>query len=100
MGSVITVKGKAETILAPEDDLRDLILEHMGSDARDLYDEVLWDAREEYLDDMEDPEDNPEAESYRNQLIDVMNELQEIVYASRLDRKRLERLWQSLHKSL
>ena len=32
---------RVQTIFNPEDDLRDLIQEYIGTDARDLYDEVL-----------------------------------------------------------
>lgn len=90
------------TILCPQDDLREIIDQDMGIEAARLYDEVISDLEIEYAGQNESDGDDYEkiADGYRNRLVDVMNELQEIVMQKRMNRRRLEKLWQQLNNEL
>ena len=112
MGSVIEIpriirqKKKTITVFDNADrDLRELIDEYLGSDAANLFDQVLEQERQSIMEEYgidEIPGDDYEAisDGYRNMLVDTMNKLQEIVYANRLDRKKLEAVWKNLHDNL
>lgn len=110
MGSVIEIpriikrKKQIRTILEPKEELREIIDEYCGMEAARLFDEVIEEERDQIMDEygIDKIGDDYEAisDGYRNMLVDTMNELQEIVYANRLDRKRLERLWKKLHSNL
>ena len=103
MGHIIEIprivrrKKENRVILNPREDLREIIDDVLGGEVARLFDGVI----------MELEDDQPEgddwesiSDGYRNMLVDTMNELQEIVYANRLDRKRIERLYQQLNKNL
>ena len=113
MGSVIEIpriirrKKKMITVFDDEADrdLRELIDEYLGMDAARLFDQVLEQERQNIMEEYgidEIPGDDYEAisDGYRNMLVDTMNKLQEIVYANRLDRKKLEAVWKNLHDNL
>lgn len=101
MGHVIMIEPQIRarqtmTILNPRDELRKIIEDDMGADVANLYDEVICDLEESDMgDDYEDISDG-----YRNRLVDVMNELHEIVMQKRLNRPRLEKLYERLNKEL
>lgn len=105
MGQIIEIPAQIRikqtiSILDPQKELREIIDSDLGSDAADLYDTVIKQIEAEYLgiSDGDDYEDI--ADGYWNMLVDTMNELQEIVYAKRLDRNRLERLYMKLNNNL
>ena len=104
---IIRRKKKIVTIFDDEADrdLRELIDEYLGMEAAYLFDQVLEQERENIMEEYgidEIPGDDYEkiSDGYRNMLVDTMNELQEIVYAKRIDRKRLENLWKNLNNNL
>lgn len=104
---IIRRKKKIVTILDSDADrdLRELIDEYLGMDAAHLFDQVIeqteQDIMEEYgIDGIPGDDYESISDGYRNMLVDTMNELQEIVYAKRIDRKRLENLWKNLHNNL
>ena len=67
---------------------RRLLRERLGNDAEEVYD-ALKDYWLDFYGYHPREEDNAEAESWRNYVVDVWHELQEIAYAKRLDRKKL-----------
>lgn len=89
--------GSTEVIL--DDSLlcfKRIVYEKLGRDAENMFDGIIEDLTEE-----PDGEDWERiADGYRNRLIEVMNELQEIVYANRLNRKRLEEIYKGLDRDL
>lgn len=101
MGHVIMIEPQIRArrtmaILNPRDELRKIIEADMGTDVANLYDEVICELEENGTgDDYEAISDG-----YRNKLVDVMNELHEIVMQKRLNRDRLERLYERLNKEL
>ena len=76
---------------------RKLVRDRLGDDAV-----VVYDALKKYWLDYYgyNEEDNAEAESWRNWAIDVWHELQELVYAKRLDRKKLIALAERMENDL
>lgn len=74
-----------------------LIKEKLGDEAEEYYLEILSDV---ISDAEEREEDNAEAESWRNYCIDIWHELQEIVYAKRINRKRLLKLTEKMEGDL
>ena len=76
---------------------RRLIRDRLGDDAVEVYD-ALKDYWLDYYSSRE--EDNAEAESWRNWAVDVWHELQELVYAKRLDRKKLIALAERMEDEL
>lgn len=64
-----------------------IVKEHLGDEAEAVYESLRDDWLENLADDGD--EDNAEAEAWRNYAIDVWHELQEIVYAKRINRKKL-----------
>jgi len=103
MGHIIEIprivrrKKEKRVILNPREDLREIIDDVLGGEVARLYDGVIT----ELEDDQPEGDDwESISDGYRNMLVDTMNELQEIVYANRLDRKRIERLYQQLNKNL
>ena len=102
MGQVIEIPAQIRVkqtlcILDPQKELREIIDNDLGPDAADLYDTVIaqMEVGEYTGDDYEKI-----ADGYWNMLVDTMNELQEIVYANRLDRKKLERLYMKLNNNI
>ncbi|MBQ9609361.1 MAG: hypothetical protein IJV15_07965 [Lachnospiraceae bacterium] len=84
----------------PRDELREIIDEYLGMDVANLFDQVIEEIEYDLTPDEIGDDYEAISDGYRNMLVDTMNELQEIVYAKRIDRKRLERLWQNLNKNL
>lgn len=76
-----------------------IIRERLGDDAEELYN-ALKDYWLDYYGYHPREEDNAEAESWRNYAMDVWNELQEIAYAKRLDRKKLIALTERMENDL
>jgi hypothetical protein len=81
--------------------------EYMGYEAADLFDEILEEVAEEiddlYAEGKRRPDgDDYEAisDGYRGQLVDILNDLKEVVFAKRLNRKRLEEITMNLERNL
>lgn len=90
--------GSTEYIFAGEtevDKLQQIIREHLGRDCEELYEEVLAELGGENGDDYEQA-----ADGYRAIAIDAMNALHEALMQPRLNRKRLEAIWDNLNKNL
>ena len=81
----------------PEHDIEEVIKDNLGFDMSDAFHELIWNLK---FDEPEGDDYERIADGYRQMLVDTMNELQEIVYAKRLDRKRLERLYKELDNNL
>lgn len=98
----ITIPGKEIpeqnfVMFDPEKDIEEIIKDNLGHDMSSVFHELIWNLKS-----VEPEGDDYEriADGYRQMLVDTMNELQEIVYAKRLDRKRLERLYKELDNNL
>lgn len=90
--------GSTEYIFAGEteaDKLQQIIREYLGRDCEELYEEVLAELRGENGDDYEKV-----ADGYRDMAVDTMNELHEVLMQPRLNRKRLEAIYENLNKNL
>ena len=85
-------------IINPKDELRQILYDDMGSDIADLYDSVIRELEEK--DDYSGDDYESIADGYHNFLVDYMNELQEIVMQKRLDRKKLENLYEKMNREL
>ena len=85
-------------IINPKDELRQILYDDMGSDITDLYDSVIRELEEK--DDYNGDDYESIADGYHNLLVDYMNELQEIVMQKRLDRKKLENLYEKMNREL
>lgn len=81
----------------PEGTLQKIIYERLGRDCEELYTEILADLREELTggDDYEKV-----ADGYRGMAVDTMNDLHEVLMQPRLNRKRLEAIYENLNKNL
>lgn len=81
----------------PEGTLQKIIYERLGRDCEELYTEILADLREELTggDDYEKV-----ADGYRGMAVDTMNDLHEVLVQPRLNRKRLEAIYENLNKNL
>ena len=104
MGHIITtpcvVKGrKNHTILDPEKDLKYLIEEYLGCEARDLFEEVISGYKEQVEEVLGDDYETV-ADGYRNELVSTMNALKEELDKSRLNRKNLELIYENLNSNL
>ena len=95
--------GTREYIGGSEEDtdayFRRLIKDRLGDDVVAVYD-ALKNYWLDYYGYHPREEDNAEAESWRNWAIDVWHELQELVYAKRLDRKKLIALAERMENDL
>lgn len=90
--------GSTEYIFAGEtkaDKLQQIISENLGRDCEELYEEVLAELRGKNGDDYEKV-----ADGYRGLAIDAMNDLHEVLMQPRLNRKRLEAIYENLNKNL
>lgn len=90
--------GSTEYIFAGEteaDKLQKIIREHLGRDCEELYEEVLAELHGENGDDYEKV-----ADGYRGMAVDTMNDLHEVLMQPRLNRKRLEAIYENLNKNL
>lgn len=102
MGHVITLKGERNAvILDPRREFRELVEEYMGCEAATLFDEIISEVQEE-IEDRYAGGDDYEAisDGYRGQLVDVMNDIEEILCAKRINRKRLEGIYLNLNNNL
>ena len=81
----------------PEGTLQKIIYERLGRDCEELYTEILADLRGEMTggDDYEKV-----ADGYRGMAVDTMNDLHEVLMQPRLNRKRLEAIYENLNKNL
>jgi hypothetical protein len=98
------IKATRNETIFDRNDFRYYIEQYMGYEAANYFDECIKDAQDE-IEDMygsTSTGDDYEAisDGYRNQLVDVMNELKEIVYEKRINRKRLEELYLNLEENL
>lgn len=88
MGRVISIprniRRKSETriILDPENDLREIIDEYLGIEARDLFDEVI----EKTIDDI------------NGELFDWTEEFDEAIYDEDVDREELKQIWEKVNR--
>lgn len=98
MSRVYLKNGKFSDILS-EDDFSELLRDELGDDAEEMYKTILFDAKSESEFSMRE-EDNAEADSWRNYAIDVWHELQEIVYAKRINRNKLLALTERMENDL
>lgn len=90
--------GSTELVFGdPEGTLQKIIYERLGRDCEELYTEILADLREELTggDDYEKV-----ADGYRGMAVDTMNDLHEVLMQPRLNRKRLEAIYDNLNKNL
>ena len=104
MGHIITtpcvVMGrKNHTILDPEADIKYLIEEYLGSEAVNLYDEVI-EGYKEQLEEVLGDDYESIADGYRNELVSTMNALKEALDKPRLNRKSVETLYNNLYRNL
>lgn len=81
----------------PKGTLQKIIYERLGRDCEELYTEILADLREELTggDDYEKI-----ADGYRSMAVDTMNDLHEVLVQPRLNRKRLEAIYENLNNNL
>jgi hypothetical protein len=89
-------------ILSSQEDLRELLNSDMGYDVASFFDEILEGIHNEYQELFEVDGDDYESisDGYRNKLVDTMNALDEILQQKRLDRKRIEELYNQLYDNL
>lgn len=76
-----------------------VIYERLGRDAEEMFDSIIADIKYEFSPEGRDDYERA-ADGYRNQLVDVMNELHEVISQPRLNRKRLEAIYDNLNKNL
>ena len=77
------------------DKLQQIIRENLGRDCEELYEEVLAERRGENGDNYEKV-----ADGYRGMAVDTMNDLHEVLIQPRLNRKRLEAIYENLNRNL
>lgn len=90
--------GSTEYIFAGEteqDKLQKIIREHLGRDCEELYEEIIAELGGEDGDDYEKISDG-----FRAMAVDAMNALHEVLMQPRLNRKRLEAIYDDLNKNL
>lgn len=90
--------GSTEYIFAGEteqDKLQKIIREHLGRDCEELYEEIIAELGGEDGDDYEKI-----ADGFRAMAVDAMNTLHEVLMQPRLNRKRLEAIYDNLNKNL
>lgn len=90
--------GSTELVFGdPEGTLQKIIYERLGRDCEELFTDILADLREELTggDDYEKV-----ADGYRGIAIDTMNDLHKVLMQPRLNRKRLEAIYDNLNKNL
>lgn len=90
--------GSTEYIFAGEteaDKLQQIIHENLGRDCEELYEEVLAELRGENGDNHEKV-----ADGYRGMAVNTMNDLHEVLMQPRLNRKRLEAIYENLNGNL
>lgn len=109
MGQMIEIQPQIRVrqtipILDPLEDLRAIIDNDMGMDAARLFDDVIESMEVEFCEfyGIDKVGDDYEAisDGYRRMLVDTMNELGEILEAKRLDRKRIQQLYEQLYDNL
>lgn len=88
-GSTELVFGSEETTL------QKIIYERLGRDCEELFTEII-----EELKEVDGEEWEKIADSYRNMAVNAMNELREVLEQPRLNRKRLEAIYNNLNKNL
>ena len=88
--------GSTEYVLGnPEEELQKIISEHLGSDCEELYTEIIYE-----LKGMDGEDYERIADGYRGMAVDAMNGLHEVLMQPRLNRKRLEAIYDNLNKNL
>lgn len=90
--------GSTEYIFAGEteqDKLQKIIREHLGLDCEELYEEIIAELSGEDGDNYEKI-----ADGFRAMAVDAMNALHEVLMQPRLNRKRLEAIYDDLNKNL
>jgi len=81
----------------PKEEMEDIIKDNLGYDMSNAFHELIYDLT---FDVPEGDDYEKIADGYYQMLLNVWHELEEIIYAKRLDRKRLERLCENLNKNL
>lgn len=79
---------KTEIILEPEKNMGELIQEYMGSQARDIYLELVQ------------KEETEDCSVYRDDLIEVRNKLKKILEKERVSRKAIQELYEEVSVNL
>lgn len=90
--------GSTEYIFAGEteaDKLQQIIRENLGRDCEELFNEIISE-----LKDMDGEDYERIADGYRDMAVDAMNGLHEALMQPRLNRKRLEAIYDNLNKNL
>lgn len=92
--------GSTEYVFAgmtEEDVLRKIIYERLGRDCEELFTEILEEIKGEHVsgDDYEKI-----ADGYRNNLVNVMNDLEEALQKPRLNRKRIEEIYNEVRREV
>ena len=90
--------GSTEYIFAGEtevDKLQQIIRENLGLDCEELYTEIISE-----LKGMDGEDYESIADGYRGMAVDAMNGLHEALMQPRLNRKRLEAIYDNLNKNL
>ena len=90
--------GSTEYIFAREteaDKLQQIIRENLGRDCEELFTEIISE-----LKGMDDEDYERIADGYRGMAVDAMNGLHEVLMQPRLNRKRLEAIYDNLNKNL
>jgi len=85
-------------VLTPKLELADILRDNLGDDVSNAYNEVVYE-----LENKDEPTgDDYEAiaDGYYQMLMDTWNELEEILNSKRIDRKRLENLYEELGNNL
>ena len=76
-----------------------VIYERLGRDAEEMFDSIIEDIKYEFSPEGRDDYERA-ADGYRNQLVDVMNELHEVISQPRLNRRRIEQIYRNLDRNL
>ena len=90
--------GSTEYIFAGEteaDKLQQIIRENLGRDCEELFTEIISE-----LKGMDGEDYETIADGYRDMAVDAMNGLHEALIQPRLNRKRLEAIYDNLNKNL
>lgn len=81
----------------PQEEMEGIIKDNLGYDMSNAFRELIFDLT---FDVPEGDDYEKIADGYYQMLLDVWQELEEIVSAKRIDRKRLEKLYETLNKNL
>lgn len=94
------VEGKKNhTIFDQERDFAYLIDEYMGMEARNLFEEIIEDYKDQLKEVLGDDYESI-ADGYHNALVDTANSLKEELDKPKLSRKNIETIWRNLHSNL